>query len=60
MKEYEGEPIPGLDAILAKAESTAVCYECRREIPVVEWRENARMCTKCYEADGTTSYSDDD
>jgi len=52
MKGNKGESIPGLDAILAKTASTAVCYECRREIPVAEWRENARMCKKCYDADG--------
>lgn len=47
------ESIPGVDAILAKAESTAVCYECRREISKKEWKENARMCKRCFEEDGT-------
>jgi hypothetical protein len=49
----EGESIPGVDALLAKAASTAVCYECRKDISIAEWRENARMCAACYEADGT-------
>ena len=48
----KAESIPGVDALIAKAESTAVCYECGKEISVNEWKENAKMCTRCYENDG--------
>jgi Zn finger protein HypA/HybF involved in hydrogenase expression len=51
-EKNKGESIPGLDAIIAKAEHTAVCYECRKDIPLKEWRANARMCKACYDADG--------
>ncbi len=48
----DSESIPGVDALIAKAESTAVCHECTREIPVAEWREYAKMCKRCYDNDG--------
>jgi hypothetical protein len=52
-QQSKGESIPGVDALLAKAASTAVCYECRKDISIKEWRNNAKMCAACYEADGT-------
>ena len=52
MEKNKAQSIAGLDNILAKAETTAVCYECNKEIPLAEWKEYAKMCQKCYEKDG--------
>lgn len=57
MRKDKSESIPGVDALIANAEGTAVCYECRKGIPVAEWRANAKMCKPCYDADGSDSSS---
>jgi len=46
------EEIVGLKEILYRAEHTANCVECYREIPKSEWKEYNHMCKHCYDTDG--------